>query len=62
MFDHRSAALLLAAGAASLSLDARVRVPKLKGTAEALRADKRAIAADGRRALSKAKGGYAKRG
>lgn len=51
MTKHRSAASLLASGAATITLNPRLRVPKVISTVDALRADREAIARDGRRAM-----------
>lgn len=51
MTKHRSAASLLASGAATITIDHRLRVPRAQGTNAALRADRDAIANDARRAL-----------
>ena len=54
MTKHRSAASLLVSGAATITLHHRLRAPKLKSTADALRGDRDAIASDGRKALRRA--------
>lgn len=57
MTNFRSAASLLASGAATITLSHRLRIPRILSTAEAFRADRNAIKGDVERAISKATGG-----
>jgi hypothetical protein len=61
MTKYRSAASLLASGVATITLDAKMRRPKTTSTANALRADQRALLGDARRVRNQiAHGVYAK--
>ena len=51
MFKHRSAASLLLSGMATITLDQRLRLPKLPSAQKAWDADQKALASDGRRVM-----------
>ncbi len=53
MTKHRSAASLIASGIASITIDQRLKVPRVLTTDEAFEHDRRAIRGDARRVMRK---------